>query len=34
MLGDLRRHEAWLLAALAIAGIGIWRFHPRRPAVR
>ena len=30
MLGDLRRHEAWLLAALALAGIAVWWFHPRR----
>ncbi len=30
ILGDLRRHEAWLLAALALAGIAVWRFGVNR----
>jgi membrane protein DedA with SNARE-associated domain len=34
ILGDLRRHEAWLIAALAIAGIGVWLLRARRPPAR
>ena len=29
VLGDLRRHEGWLLAALAIIGVAIWRSYGR-----
>jgi len=27
LLGDLRRHEAWILAALAAAGAALWALH-------
>ena len=34
ILGDLRRHESWLLLALAIVGVAIWLKHVRRRAAR
>ncbi len=34
ILGDLRRHESWLVAVLAIAGIGIGLLHARRSRAR
>ena len=30
VLGDLRRHEAWLVGVLALAGIALWLLRSRR----
>jgi hypothetical protein len=34
ILGDLRRHESWILLALALVGVAVWLKHVRRRAAR